>query len=160
MASYSAFKDVATLASGTATAPESGANVTGDPLFTDEVGGDFTLQTGSPAIDRGDASLVSPGELDLAGNARSQAFFLACIAAPDMGAYEKTGAPAACPPSPGSAQPGGPASDPTLVIAKRAVRLGSAAFSLTQGTSAAVKVRLSRRNVALRPPTAKRKHKR
>ncbi|MDH7446902.1 InlB B-repeat-containing protein [Aquimarina sp. 2201CG14-23] len=52
-----------------------------DPLFTDFVNNDFTLQTGSPAIDSGDNGAMV-GALDLLGNQR---IFNATI---DMGSYE------------------------------------------------------------------------
>jgi hypothetical protein len=55
------------------------AILSADPLF---VPGAFALQRGSTLIDRGDPAAVSPGERDLAGNARFAG------AAPDIGAYE------------------------------------------------------------------------
>ena len=58
------------------------------PLFNDSTNGDFTLQTGSPAIDSGDNSKVPAGiTTDLLGNQR---IFNTTV---DMGAYE-FGAPA------------------------------------------------------------------
>ncbi|WP_198517120.1 InlB B-repeat-containing protein [Tenacibaculum sp. SZ-18] len=54
-----------------------------NPLFTDDANNDFTLQSGSPAIDAGSSSDV-PSEIteDLAGNARISGGSV------DMGAYE------------------------------------------------------------------------
>ncbi|WP_299439668.1 InlB B-repeat-containing protein [uncultured Aquimarina sp.] len=60
------------------TATNSSSN---DPLFTDFVNNDFTVQTGSPAIDSGDNSSIV-GALDLLGNQR---VFNTTV---DMGAYE------------------------------------------------------------------------
>ena len=85
-ADYSAFNTRRTAGSGNAPAPGSGTNVTGDPLFTNSGAGDFTLQPGSPLIDRGSNALVAGG-LDLAGNTRVSG------AAPDIGAFELQQAP-------------------------------------------------------------------
>ena len=56
-------------------------NIVGNPLFTDAPNGDFTLQTGSPAIDTGDNTYVV-GTTDLLTNQR---IFNTTV---DMGAYE------------------------------------------------------------------------
>ena len=82
-------------------APEAGSagNVAGDPLLA----ADYSLQSGSPLVDRGDPSALLPGELDLAGGARSVDGNGDCAAAPDIGAFER---PDACPalgPAPGPA---------------------------------------------------------
>ena len=84
-------------------------NIDGDPLFVDADGADdalgtddddLRLQTGSPAIDAGDATAVPPGVLtDLDGNPRGaddpttpntglRAQLLSGFAAVDMGVYE------------------------------------------------------------------------
>lgn len=60
-----------------------------DPLFTNSAGGDFTVQSGSPAINTGDNTLYSTGTMgntDLAGNARIIGTAI------DRGAYEFTDA--------------------------------------------------------------------
>ncbi len=63
----------------------SGQNdVLDDPLFTNSVGGDFSLATNSPCVDRGDDSVLSKIELDINGNARKMG------AAVDIGAYESS----------------------------------------------------------------------
>ena len=59
----------------------SGNNNNSDPLFTNLVGGDYTLNTGSPAIDNGDNTSVV-GTTDLLGNMR---IFNTTV---DRGAYE------------------------------------------------------------------------
>ena len=61
------------------TATNQDANsVYGDPLFNDAANGDFTLQTGSPAINAGtDVGLTQ----DINGNP--------IVGNPDIGAYEK-----------------------------------------------------------------------
>jgi hypothetical protein len=99
-AAHSDFATRLQLNGGTVTAPGSGTNLTGDPLFN---AGAFTLKSTSPLIDRGDPSLVTPGELDLAGNSRSAG------AAPDMGAFEfqpPAPPPPPPPPPPPNAPPG------------------------------------------------------
>lgn len=54
-----------------------------NPLFTDAVNNDFTLQSGSPAIDTGDNTKILPGvTTDLLGNQR---IFNSTV---DMGVYE------------------------------------------------------------------------
>ena len=54
-----------------------------DPLFTDAVNNDFTLQSGSPAVDAGDNAKIPSGTTtDLQGNQR---IFNTTV---DMGAYE------------------------------------------------------------------------
>lgn len=64
-------------------------NLPDDPLFTDAADGVFTLQSDSPAINSGDATLSETGfPLDLAGNPRVAG------SAPDRGAYEFQGVPA------------------------------------------------------------------
>jgi hypothetical protein len=71
----------------TITAPGSAGNITGYPDFTNPATGEFTLTSGSPLLERGNPSLVLPGELDLAGNPRIDGD---CRLghAPDIGAYE------------------------------------------------------------------------
>jgi hypothetical protein len=98
-AAHSDFATRLQLNGGTVTPPGSGTNLTADPLFN---AGAFTLRSTSPLIDRGDASLVAAGELDLAGNPRSAG------AAPDMGAFEfqPPAAPPPPPPTPANAAPG------------------------------------------------------
>jgi hypothetical protein len=75
-------------------------NVSSDPLFTNQAGGDLTLTGGSPAIDAGNNSLAGAGvTLDLARNPRfsdepgvpDTGSGTAPIA--DMGALEVTGSP-------------------------------------------------------------------
>ena len=74
---------------GTQFDPVSGGNnTTGqNPQFTNQSAADFTLREGSPAIDRGAASLANlrPPNFDINGTARPQRSGF------DIGAYEKTG---------------------------------------------------------------------
>ena len=46
-------------------------NTNADPLFTDATANDFTLQSGSPAIDAGDDSFITGFTTDLIGNTRT-----------------------------------------------------------------------------------------
>jgi hypothetical protein len=95
-AANSSFATRRELNGGTVTAPGAGTNLTADPLFTP---GAFTLQVGSPLIDRGDPAIVAAGQLDLAGNPRSIG------AAPDIGAFEYRPAVAPPPPPPANRAP-------------------------------------------------------
>jgi hypothetical protein len=64
----------------------SNGNIGADPLFTDRANGDYTLQSGSPAIDVGDALHVPTD--DFAGNLRPVDGDASTTAEPDIGAYE------------------------------------------------------------------------
>jgi hypothetical protein len=57
-------------------------NISADPLFVNRTAGDYLLVAGSPCIDTGDDTVLTPGETDLDGNPRK---FGAHV---DMGAYE------------------------------------------------------------------------
>jgi len=92
-ATFSNFNTRSLENNGTAPEPGSGGNVAGDPMFAP----DYSLLPGSPLIDRGDLAAVLPGELDLAGLARSLDGTGDCVAVPDIGALER---PDACPPPP------------------------------------------------------------
>ena len=108
-ASHSSYDTVTTIPeSGTATATPagSGTNLIGDPLFVDPAAGDYTLQAGSQLIERGDPAVVVAGELDAAGAPRAQDFDCDGFAAPDIGAFERTGC----------AQPGGGADTTAPVL--------------------------------------------
>ncbi len=63
-----------------------------DPAFADAGGHDYTLQTGSPAVDAG-AFLAASGAIDLAGEPRAQAGGI------DLGAFEVPGPPPSPTPS-------------------------------------------------------------
>ncbi|MBU2916011.1 LamG-like jellyroll fold domain-containing protein [Reichenbachiella agariperforans] len=71
-----------------ANAPVVSDNINQDPLFTDAISQDFTLFTGSPAIDAGSNDQL-PGDLfgDLQGNKRIHAGTI------DMGVYESGSSP-------------------------------------------------------------------
>jgi hypothetical protein len=96
-ATFSSFTSIVEENGGSASAPGSASNLTGDPLFVDPSKGNFALQSGSPLIDRGEPALVAAGQLDLAGSPRSVDGNLDCVAAPDIGAFEVTGQSASCP---------------------------------------------------------------
>ena len=95
-AGFSSFTTAVAESGGSVPAPGSGANLAGDPLFAAPAADNFALQPGSPLVDRGNPSLVAAGQLDLAGNPRSLDGNGDCVAAPDIGALELTGHPAAC----------------------------------------------------------------
>lgn len=57
-----------------------------DPQFADAANGDYTLDCGSPAIDAGDVTGITPENLDLAGEDRE-------FGTIDLGAYEYQAAP-------------------------------------------------------------------
>lgn len=61
-------------------------NIYTDPAFVAPWVGDYTLRPGSPCIDAGDNSFVSPGDVDIAGNPRILHGGRALRV--DMGAYE------------------------------------------------------------------------
>jgi hypothetical protein len=111
-ATGSSFSSVAkTGPATTGTDPGTGTNISGDPLLANVAGGDYRLASGSPLVDRGDRDAVTVGELDLDGGPRSVDGNGDCIAAPDMGAFERPAV--AC--SPGGA--GASASQPTASTA-------------------------------------------
>jgi len=92
-AEFSSFNTRTLENGGTAPEPGSAGNVAGDPMLAP----DHSLLPGSPLIDRGDPAALLPGELDLAGLARSLDGTGDCVAVPDIGALER---PDACPPPP------------------------------------------------------------
>jgi hypothetical protein len=84
VATSSNFRSTAWANDGTVTAPGTGTNIATDP----QLDGAFAPLASSPLIDRGDPALVAPGQLDLAGRARSLDGTGDCVARPDMGAFE------------------------------------------------------------------------
>ena len=84
-ADFSSFTTLLTDNGGETPVAGSAGNVAGDPLLAP----DYRLQPGSPLIDRGDPSVLLPGELDLAGAARSLDGNGDCAAVPDIGAFER-----------------------------------------------------------------------
>ncbi|HEY3267813.1 MAG TPA: right-handed parallel beta-helix repeat-containing protein [Armatimonadota bacterium] len=73
--------------SGIADPTGANGNIRQNPVFVSSSAGDYGLCAGSPCIEAGNGSTVSPGELDLEGGARVQG------AAVDMGALEATPQP-------------------------------------------------------------------
>jgi hypothetical protein len=157
-AAFSSFTSIVEENGGSASAPGSTSNLTGDPLFVDPSKGNFALQGASPLIDRGDLALVAAGQLDLAGSPRSVDGNLDCVVAPDIGAFEVTGQSASCPdPFPAItkfgmtnrvfAPKGGkrPRRGSARAAAKRkAVKRGTK-FTYTFSEPARVKIRIERR---------------
>jgi len=66
----------------------SNGNMSVDPEFTDDAGGDLSLRASSPCLERGQESTLSA---DFAGLPRSQDSNLDGAAAPDIGAFETSG---------------------------------------------------------------------
>lgn len=97
-AASSSFSSAATANGGTTTAPGSGTNLAGNP----QLDAAFAPLAGSPLIDRGDQSLVTVGQLDLAGRARSLDGNGDCVARVDVGAFEH---PSQCPVKPVNVRP-------------------------------------------------------
>jgi hypothetical protein len=99
-ATHSLYNRALAAGAGTVTTPGTGTNVTGDPQFVDPLTMNYQLKPSSPAIDRGNAALLAPSELDLLGAARNVDGNGDCRAAPDLGAYELQGHAAGCPVAP------------------------------------------------------------
>jgi hypothetical protein len=140
---------------GTVPAPGSGSNLDVDPHFTNVSARDFTLAAGSPALDRGDPALIEPGDADATGAPRSADGDGDCNAAPDLGAFERTGV--ACPAAPVTPPPPTPAQPPapSLPVApirapdRTAPKLTKVKFTagkltLTVSEAATVKITLKR----------------
>jgi hypothetical protein len=85
-AGNSNYTTVDTSEGGTITPPGSGTNVSGDPGFVNEAGGDFRLAAGSPLIDRGADPLVA--ETDVRGVTRAVDGNCDGVTVPDIGAFE------------------------------------------------------------------------
>jgi hypothetical protein len=98
---FSSFNTRSLVNGGLAAEAGSVGNVAGDPLLA----ADYSLQSGSPLVDRGDPSALLPGELDLAGATRSIDGNGDCAAAPDIGAFERPDACPAASPSPAAPSP-------------------------------------------------------
>ena len=93
---HSSYTDVLTQAGGAVTPPGTAGGVTGNPGFAAAASGDFSLSAGSPLVDRGDPAVAGPNELDLAGAPRSVDGDGDCVAAPDIGAFERPDVHASC----------------------------------------------------------------
>jgi hypothetical protein len=96
--SHSNFAEVtAEGANAEVTSPASAGNQSAPPLFVDAAGEDFREAAGSPTRGAGDATVVLPGETDLAGGAR----ITDCdgISGVDIGAYQVQCAPPPAPPA-------------------------------------------------------------
>jgi hypothetical protein len=63
-------------------------NISADPLFVNQAGGDFHLQSTSPAIDAGTNSVANLPQSDFAGNPRILDGNNDCVNTVDIGAYE------------------------------------------------------------------------
>jgi len=85
--SHSNFSEVNVESSGAeVTSPTAAGNQSAAPLFVDAAGGNYREVAGSPTRGAGDAAVVLPGEIDLAGGER----ITSCdgISGVDIGAYQ------------------------------------------------------------------------
>jgi hypothetical protein len=99
-ANHSLYRDAAAQGAGTVPTPGTGTNVAADPQFVDPPTENFALRATSPAIDRGDPSVLIASELDFVGAARNVDGNRDCAARPDIGAFELQGNGIACPAAP------------------------------------------------------------
>jgi hypothetical protein len=78
---------------GAATFVQPQANIDADPLFADPLSADFSLRSGSPAVDNGFSPPLASGEsaTDLAGNPRIADGDGDGVAERDIGAFERQG---------------------------------------------------------------------
>lgn len=107
----------------------------------------------SPSSNSGDPSAVAVGQLDLVGNPRSLDSNLDCVAAPEVGAYEKTGLSAPCPPAAlgGGGGTGGPAGSTAvaaplltaLSLSNRTFRVGGASIAARRRAPRGTRIRFT-----------------
>ncbi len=69
-------------------APGSGTNFDVVPHFIDDTGSNLRLQSSSTLFDKGDPSVVAPGETDVVGLPRVLAHSCGAVPKPDIGAFE------------------------------------------------------------------------
>jgi hypothetical protein len=86
-AESSGYSNAGAKSGATITPAGSAGNISGNPDFANPADESFMLTSASPLLESGNPALVQPGELDLAGNPRTE---IECGRAldPDIGAYE------------------------------------------------------------------------
>jgi hypothetical protein len=149
-ASYSAFSTAVATGLATATAPGSGSNISGDPLFTDAANGDFSLQQSSPLVDRGDQAGLAVDEKDVTGGPRVLDGNGDGSAVVDIGAFEHAYVPPVQGGGGGSGGGGGgtsppPASADTTAPALTNVKLGNGRVRFALSEAAKVTVTITKR---------------
>ena len=104
-------------------------NLSKDPLFSSPATNDFTLRSGSPAIDAGDNSAPMLQTTDINGSARIQDSTGLGYPVADMGAYETAGVQDASPTfltlTPSSYSPNGNPNPPFVLTATATSALGT-----------------------------------
>jgi hypothetical protein len=153
-ASFSAFTTAVGTSSGTVPAPASGSNISGDPLFTNPAGGDYTLQQSSPLIDNGDQAGLAAGEKDVTGGARVLDGNGDGTAIVDIGAFEHTYVPPAggtTPPPGGGTTTPPPATDTTApAFTNVKVRNGKLRFTLSEAAKVTVTITKGKKHKRVR----------
>jgi hypothetical protein len=154
-ASFSAFSSAVAASLGSVPAVGSGSNISGDPLFANPAGGDYSLQQSSPLIDKGDQAGLVAGEKDVTGGARVLDGNNDGTAVVDIGAFEH----AYVPPTTTTGGGGGggttttppPAADTTPpAITNVKVRNGRLRFTLSEAAKVRVTITKGKKHKRVR----------
>jgi hypothetical protein len=152
-ASFSAFSSAVAASLGAVPAAGTGSNISGDPLFANPAGGDYSLQQSSPLIDKGDQAGLTAGEKDVTGGTRVLDGDGDGTAIVDIGAFEHTYVPPATttPPGGGTTTPPPAATDTTApAITNVKVRNGRLRFTLSEAAKVTVTITKGKRHKRVR----------